>query len=110
MEKLKFRVEFDDADGLTMVRPHRVFYGGSKKDRAGALAAELEFGEDEPVFAIMPGPGDDLKGRSCVVEGAKGLILTADPDLYGTDADREAAGLTPAKRLKWGEWNPLGLP
>jgi len=104
MEKLKFRVEFDDTDVLPMVRPHRVFYGKSKT----ALPAELEFGEDEPVFAFIPGPGDDLKGRSCAVEGAKGLVLTSDPDLYGTDADREAAGLMPLKRLKWGEWNMLG--
>ena len=104
MEKLKFRVEFDDEDGLTMVRPHRVFHGRSKT----ALAAELEFGEDEDVFAFIPGPGDDLKGRSFAVEGAKGMILTADPDLYGMDADREAAGLMPLKRLKWGEWQLLG--
>jgi hypothetical protein len=104
MEKLKFRVEFDDSDGLTMVRPHRQFHGRSK----AALAAELEFDEDEAVFAFLPKDGEELKGRSFAVEGAGGLVLTSDPDLYGTDADREAAGLTPLKRLKWGEWNMLG--
>jgi hypothetical protein len=103
MEKTKIRVEVDDSDGLTMVRPHRQFHGKSKT----ALPAELEFGEDESLFAFRPGDGEELKGRYARVE-AGGLVLTSDPDLYGSEDDRRAAGLMPLKRLAWGEWNMVG--
>lgn len=99
----KFRVEFDD-EGLPMVRPHRQFYGRSKT----ALAVELDFGEDEDVFAFIAKDEEELKGRSVRVDGAKGLVLTADPELYGPDSNRRSAGLMPLRRLSWGEWNLLG--
>jgi hypothetical protein len=104
MEKLRFRVEFDDSDGLNMVRPHRQYFGRSKN----ALSVELEFGEDEPVFAFIANENEEMKGRSSKVEGGRGLVLTSDPDLYGTPDDRSAAGLMPLKKLKWGEWNLVG--
>ncbi len=111
MEKVKFRIEYDDSDGIegmAMVRPHRTYYGRGVLDKKNPpVLVELEFDEDEAVFAFAPGPGEELKGRSAAVEG-KRLAVTADPDLYGTDADRTAAGLQPLRRLKWGEWNVVG--
>lgn len=104
MEKTKIRVEFDESDGLTMVRPHRQFHGRSKT----AYLAELEFEEDEKLFAFIPKEGEELKGRFAQVEEAKGMVVTSDPDLYGSEDDRKAAGLMPLKRLAFGEWNMLG--
>ena len=37
------------------------------------------------------------------------LVVTADPLLYGTDADRLAAGKFPFTELRFGEWNVLNL-
>jgi len=100
-EKLKFRVEFNDEGEFKFVRPHRVFYGKSKK----ALPAELEFEEHEDVYGVLVQDGEDTPGRSCRVPETPGLVLTSDPALYGTDADRKAAGKQTLKKLNWGEWN-----
>lgn len=101
MDKLKFRVEFNDEGDFKFVRPHRTFFGKSKT----ALPVELEFGEDEPIYGVLVQDGEDTPGRSCRVENTPGLVLTSDPTLYGTDADRQAAGKMTLKKLNWGEWN-----
>ena len=105
-EKLKFRVECDD-DGISKcVRLHRQFFGRSPS----ALPVELEFEEDEPVFGFLAKDDEPMFGRYFKVEGGfPGLTLTSDPSLYGTDIDRENAGLMPLKRLRWGEFSLIEI-
>ncbi|OPZ40874.1 MAG: hypothetical protein BWY99_00379 [Synergistetes bacterium ADurb.BinA166] len=103
-EKMKLRVEVSESDGIRAVRPHRAFYGHSKT----AHVAELEYDEDERIFAFFPVEGEELQGRSTAVPEAGGIVLTSDPSLYGTDDDRRASGKMPLKRLSWGEWNMVG--
>ena len=46
-------------------------------------------------------------GRSARNAKVPGLVITPDPSLYGTDADRTAAGKLTFKKLNFGEWNIL---
>jgi hypothetical protein len=107
MEKMKFKFEWDDADGVRMLRPHRHFYGRIPP-RGAFVEAELEFGEDEPLYAFVPSPGEEPQGRSFAAAGAGGVVLTSDPALYGSEDERRAAGRMPLKQLEWGVWNLVG--
>lgn len=110
MEKWKFRVEFDGSvPNFPMLRPHRQWFGPIYKNMP-VHPAELEFGEDEPVYAAVCDDSEGCPGRSTRVEKIPGLVLTAEPSLFGTEADRRSAGKMPFNKMNWGEWNLLGDP
>jgi len=99
--KTIFRVEFNDEGDFKFVRPHRQYYGRDKK----VVKCELELGEDEPIFATLAADEEGCPGRSIRVEGVPGLVITAEPALFGTDDERRAMGRLPLKKLEFGEWN-----
>jgi hypothetical protein len=110
-EKLKIRVEFEVTDGMKMVRPHRQFFG--KSAVAEPCLFEIEWEEHEDLYACCD--VDDSEGtlgraaRCSEKDKLPGIVITADPSLYGTDADRTAAGKLTFKQIKFGEWNCLNL-
>jgi len=107
-EKLKIRVEFEVYGPMKVVRPHREFYG--KNAVAKPRLVQIEWEENEELYGACDVPDDEgAPGRSQRVEGVEGLVITPDPGLFGTDADRTAAGKTTFKQLKFGEWNILNL-
>jgi hypothetical protein len=108
-EKLKIRFEYEKDGPLQVVRPHRQFFG--RQAVAEPLLVEIEFEEDEALYACMCKDDEDVsKGRTVLVgDKAPGLVVTADPGLFGTDDERMAAGKLTFVRLKWGEWNILNL-
>jgi hypothetical protein len=103
-EKWKLRVEFDDDGLFKMIRPHRQFFGKDPK----AYLAELDFNPDESVWAAMCDDEEGTPGRSCRVTEIPGLVLTAEPEQFGNESDRRAAGKMVFNRMKFGEWNLLG--
>jgi hypothetical protein len=110
-EKIKIRVEFDEdkttTPTLKLVRPHRVFYGRSAVTEP--LKVEIEFEENEDLYGCICSDDEGAPGRSVRVEKAPGLVITPDPGLFGSDADRLTAKKLTFKKLKFGEWNMLNL-
>src|SRR5512135_3621392 len=105
-EKIKIRVEFEQDGPLLVVRPHRQFYGRSAV--AEPILFEVEWEEHEELFACAKvDDSEGTLGRSARNPKVPGLVITPDPSLYGTDADRTAASRLTFKQLKWGEWNVL---
>jgi hypothetical protein len=107
-EKLKVRVEVDHDDPLLAIRPHRQFYGRSAV--AEPLLYEIEWEEHEELFACAEvDPSEGTLGRAARNDKEPQIVITPDPALYGTDADRQAAGKLTFQKLKFGEWNVLNL-
>jgi len=105
-EKLKIRVEYEQDGPLKVVRPHRQFHGRGAV--AEPLLFEVEWEEHETLFAGWA-PDEGTLGRAARNEKVPELVITADPQLYGTDADRTAAGKLTLKPVRFGEWNVLNL-
>jgi hypothetical protein len=103
-EKWKMRVEFDDDGLFKMVRPHRQYFGKDPK----AFPAELDFGEDESIWAALCDDSEGCPGRSVRVVEVPGLVLTAEPEQFGSEADRRAAGKMVFNRMQFGQWCLLG--
>jgi hypothetical protein len=110
-EKLKIRVEFEQDGPLKVIRPHRQFFGQGAV--AEPILFEIEWEEHEDLYAAIG--VDDAEGtlgraaRSSEASKLPGLVITADPSLYGTDADRTAAGKLTFKKIAFGEWNILNM-
>jgi hypothetical protein len=107
-DKLKIRVEYQQDGPLKVCRPHRQFYGRSAV--AEPILFEVEWEEHEELFgAIGVDDAEGTLGRAARNEKVPGLVITPDPLLYGTDADRTAAGKLTFKPIKFGEWNILNV-
>ena len=106
-EKLKIRVEFDHDGPLKVVRPHRQFFGRQAVKEPWLV--EIEFEEQETLFGSIVDESEGTLGRAARPKEMPTLVVTADPLLYGTDADRLAAGKFPFTELRFGEWNVLNL-
>jgi hypothetical protein len=105
-EKTIFRIEYNDEGDFKFLRPHRSYHGfrGSK----GPPRIELDLGDDDPLFAAICDESEGFPGRSVRVPEVPGLVLTATPEEFGSEADRRAAGKMPFKQMVWGEFNLLG--
>jgi hypothetical protein len=107
-EKLKVRVEYEVDGPLITVRPHRQFFG--RQAVAEPLLFEIEWEEHEDLYACAKvDDAEGTLGRAARNGGAPGIVITPDPLLYGTDADRTAAGKLAFKKLNFGEWNVLNI-
>ena len=107
-DKLKIRVEFDKDGPLLLCRPHRIFYG--RIAVAEPILFEVEWEETEDLFiAAEVDESEGTLGRAARSEKAPGCVVTPDPQLYGTDADRTASGKLTFKKIEWGVWNVLNL-
>jgi hypothetical protein len=104
-DKLKIRVEYHDDGLLKQVRPHRAFYG--RFAVADPLLMEVEWEENEELYGALVPESEGLLGRAARPKEQPLLVLTPDPGLYGTDADRVANGQMAFKKLAFGEWNIL---
>ncbi len=107
-EKLKHRIECDFDGPLKVVRIHRQFFGRLAVKEP--ILVEVEYEEHETLFAcIGVDDAEGTLGRAARVEKVPGLVVTPDPSLYGTDADRLANGKAPFVECKFGEWVPVNL-
>lgn len=112
-EKLKIRCEFEQDGPLLVLRPHRQFHAS----RFGPIAAvakpvlfEVEWEEHEDLYAAAKvDDSEGTLGRAARAAELPGIVVTPDPGLYGSDADRTAAGKLTFKKLSFGEWNVLNL-
>jgi hypothetical protein len=113
-EAWKLRVQFSSDDGMKMIRPFRQYFGDiRKKDQP--IGVEVHFEEDESIYACLLDATElashqwprSLPGRAVSVSEIEGLVLTPDPQLFGTDANRAAANQYPFVKLNMGEWNLL---
>ena len=106
-DKMPIRLEYEDDGLLKSVRPHRQFFGPPIKIKP--ILIELEYEDDQPIFGCLDvDESEGTPGRSSRCE-IKGLVITADPHLFGNDIDRLADGKKPFIKLDWGTWNPLNL-
>jgi hypothetical protein len=114
-EKWKTRFEYEIDGPLVVVRPHRQFFG--RHAVTEPLYVEIDAEENEPIFAgicdaseiaLFDDPST-VPGRATLIDKVKapGIVVTPDPLLFGTDADRKNAGKDPFVELKFGEWNVL---
>ena len=106
-EKLKIRVEYEQDGPLKVCRPHRQFYG--KQAVAEPLLYEVEWEEHETLFGCICDESEGTLGRAARSAKMPTLVITPDPLLYGTDADRTASKKLTFKELKFGEWNFLNI-
>lgn len=108
-EKLKHRIEVDQDGPMKCVRLHRQFFG--RQAVKEPLLVEVEYEESEKLFVAqnVDEATEGTLGRSARVEKVPGLVITPDPGLYGTDADRLAAGKSPFVEIQFGEWVPVNL-
>lgn len=111
-DKLKIRVEFEVTDTMQMLRPHRQFFG--RHAVAEPLLVEVEWEESEDLYGCVVDESEGTLGRSARVTAKHQgdnfpLVVTPDPLLYGSDADRTAAGKCTFKKLAFGEWNCLNI-
>jgi len=106
-DKLKHRVEFDTEGPMKLVRVHRQFFG--KMAVTEPLLVEVEYEESEKLFACLVDESEGTLGRAARVDKKQDLVITPDPALYGSDADRTAAGKLTFIELRFGEWCPLNL-
>ena len=117
-DKLKHRIEYEKDGPLQVVRIHRQFFG--RQAVAQPILVEVEYEEHETLFGAVGVTDDEgCPGRSCRAVFPPDpkmpdfvdpkLVFTPDPTLFGTDADRIAAGKLPFVELKFGEWNILNL-
>jgi hypothetical protein len=104
-DKLKHRVEFDTEGPMKVVRLHREFFGRSAVTEP--LLVEVEYEEQDKLFACLVDESEGTLGRSARVDKMPTLVVTPDPILYGSDADRTAAGKLTFVEVKFGEWCPL---
>jgi hypothetical protein len=105
-EKLKVRCEFEKDGPLLMARPHRQFFGRGAVSEP--VLFEVEWEEHEELYGCAKvDAAEGTLGRAARCDKAPGLVITPDPALYGTDADRTAAGKLTFKKLNFGEWNFL---
>ena len=104
-EKLKIRCEFEIDGPLKVVRPHRQFFGRSAV--AEPLLVEVEFEENEDLYGCLCDESEGSPGRAARVNKMPTLVITPDPLLFGSDADRTAAGKLTFKKLDFGQWNVL---
>jgi hypothetical protein len=104
-DKLKIRVEYENDGPLKVVRPHREFFG--RQAVVQPLLVEVEWEEHEDLYGCICSDDEGAPGRSQRVSGVSGLVITPDPQLFGTDDERTAAGKLTFKKLSFGEWNIL---
>lgn len=105
-EKLKIRVEHEVDGPLIVLRPHRQFFGRGAV--AEPILFEVEWEEHEELWGCAKvDDAEGTLGRAARNEKLPGIVVTPDPSLYGTDADRTAAGRLTFKKLSFGEWNIL---
>ena len=107
MEKCKHRLEYVDDPPLKLARLHRQFFGRGAVSEP--LLVEVEYDEHELLFMCLCEESEGLLGRAASVDKMPHLIVTPDPSLYGSDADRLAAGKLPFVEVKFGEWCALNL-
>jgi len=109
-DKGKIRVEAIEEGPLKLFRPHRQFFGhGGRGAVSKPILFELEYDDSENLAYALCDDSEILPGRSAKSSEIPGLVLTVEPDLFGTDADRLAAGKRIFRKLEWGVWQPYNL-
>lgn len=106
---MHFYVETSSDDGFRLVRTHRTWSGKPPEETATSTFEKVEIPDyvsDEPVlFAIELQDSEQPEGKSARMKG--GLVLTAEPEIYGDPDAREAAGKKNPVRLRFEEWMPV---
>ena len=106
-DAVRFRVEFEHDGPLHVVRPHRQFFGRNAVTEP--IMVDLDIEETEPLYCCLDVDDSECTpGRSarCKIPG---LVFTAEPHLFGTDADRLAAGKNVFVQTPYGEWSVLKM-
>jgi hypothetical protein len=98
------RIEYEHDGDLVMARPHRQFFGRGAV--AEPILFKIDYEETEPLFGcIEVDDSEGTPGRSARTDRIPGFVLTAEPQNFGTDADRLAAGKHTFVQLPFGEWS-----
>ena len=103
-DPVTIRVEYELDGELIMARPHRQFFGRAAV--AEPILFKLDYEETDPIYGcIEVDDSEGTPGRSARTDKIQGFVLTVEPQLFGTDADRLAAGKNTFIQMPFGSWS-----